>query len=107
LKKRTHSNNRRRKKTVAERKAAYARCVAAMPDFRLEPRFTDPIGRRWIDETEYLKHVEECAWLAAKFGSKDEYSEEELEEMFNDPQLNAILDKIEEGAVGEEAEAQL
>jgi hypothetical protein len=107
LKKRTHSNNRRRKKTVAERKAAYAQCVAAMPDFRLEPRFTDPNGRRWIDETEYLKHAEECAWLAAKFGSKDEYSEEELEEMFNDPQLNAILDKIEEGAVGEAAEAQL
>jgi hypothetical protein len=106
LKKCTHSNNRRRKKTVAQRKAAYARCIAAMPDFRLEPRFTDPNGRRWIDEVEYLKHLEERAWLAAKFGLKDEYSEEELEQMFNDPQLNAILDKVEEGAVGEAEEAK-
>jgi hypothetical protein len=107
LKKRTHSSNRRRKKTVAERKAAYARCVAAMPDFRLEPRFTDPNGRRWIDETEYLKHLEERAWLAAKFGHKDEYADGELEAMFNDPQLNAILDKVEEDAASQATEAQL
>jgi hypothetical protein len=96
LKKRIHSNNHRRKKTVAQQKAAYARCVAAMTPFAIpEPRFTDPNGRRWIDEVEYLKHVEESAWLAAKFGPKDEYSEGELEEMFNDPQLQATLDKVE------------
>ena len=96
LKKHTRSNNHRRKKTVAQRKTAYARCVAATTEPHLKPRFTDPNGRHWIDEAEYLKYVEECAWLAAKFGPKDESSEEELEEAFNDPQLNAILDKIEE-----------
>jgi hypothetical protein len=30
MKKHVHSRNRRRKKTVAQRKAAYARCIAAM-----------------------------------------------------------------------------
>jgi hypothetical protein len=74
---------------------------------RDEPMFVDPNGRRWAAEVEYLKHVEESAWLAAKFGPKDAYSDGELEEMLNDPQLNAILDKVEEGAApGEAAEAK-
>jgi hypothetical protein len=59
-------------------------------------RFIDPQGRRWAHKVEYLKHLEEYAWLTAKFGPKDAYSDSELEEMFNDPQLNAILDKMED-----------
>jgi hypothetical protein len=64
---------------------------------RAEPEmFVDPNGRRWAHKVEYLKHLEEYAWLTAKFGPKDAYSDGELEEMFNDPQLNAILDKMED-----------
>jgi hypothetical protein len=97
LRKHVHRSNHRRKKTVAQQKATYARRVMGMTTFAIpEPRFTDPTGRRWIDEAEYLKHIEETAWLAARFGPKDEYSDEELEEMFNDPQLQATLDKMEE-----------
>jgi hypothetical protein len=58
LRKRAHRNNHRRKKTVAQRKAAYARLVAS------DEKVLVP-GPRWQEFAEVMEQTEQAGRLGA------------------------------------------